>query len=291
MSIKKITVIGLGPMGQAMVQAYMNSGYTVTIWNRTESKSDAMAGKGAIKAKTIADAILANQSIIISLTEYEIMYKIFAGVEQLLEGKVLINMCSDTPRQVEEAERWANDLGAELLSGGSMVPPQLIGKKNAGAYAFYSGKQIIFDALKSDLEVLTTTNYLGEKASLAMLYYQASCNIFHTALVGVIQSYAMITSQDVSAIKFEPFAEQIVDLLPLLIKTSNTAKDIENGSYISSEGNLNMMASAIAHIAETCRNIGINASLPESIENIYLQAMDKGYGNENPNKLVEILRK
>ncbi|MFD7522111.1 NAD(P)-binding domain-containing protein [Paenibacillus chitinolyticus] len=42
---KSVTVIGLGPMGQAMAGVYLERGYQVTVWNRTPDKADELAAR------------------------------------------------------------------------------------------------------------------------------------------------------------------------------------------------------------------------------------------------------
>lgn len=41
-----VTVIGLGPMGQAMVRAFLTAGHPTTVWNRTASRADAVVAEG-----------------------------------------------------------------------------------------------------------------------------------------------------------------------------------------------------------------------------------------------------
>ncbi len=42
-----VTVLGLGPMGQALSTALLDAGHHVTVWNRTESKADANCAHAA----------------------------------------------------------------------------------------------------------------------------------------------------------------------------------------------------------------------------------------------------
>lgn len=38
---KKVTVIGLRPMGQSTVKSLVGEGYEITVWNRSPDKADA----------------------------------------------------------------------------------------------------------------------------------------------------------------------------------------------------------------------------------------------------------
>src|SRR5438270_2954957 len=44
---EQIGFIGLGNMGQAMAGSLLKAGYTLTVYNRTASKSEALTAKGA----------------------------------------------------------------------------------------------------------------------------------------------------------------------------------------------------------------------------------------------------
>ena len=48
--------IGLGNMGTAMARSLLQAGHKVTVYNRTRSKAEALAGQGARVAANIADA-------------------------------------------------------------------------------------------------------------------------------------------------------------------------------------------------------------------------------------------
>jgi 3-hydroxyisobutyrate dehydrogenase-like beta-hydroxyacid dehydrogenase len=43
-------MIGLGPMGQAMVRRFLATGHRVTVWNRTASRADELVAEGAVRA-------------------------------------------------------------------------------------------------------------------------------------------------------------------------------------------------------------------------------------------------
>ncbi|PGD63562.1 6-phosphogluconate dehydrogenase, partial [Bacillus toyonensis] len=85
---KSVTVIGLGPMGQAMAGVFLEQGYSVTVWNRTSSKADQLVARGAIRVSTVNEALAANELVILSLTDYNVMYSILEPASENLFGKV-----------------------------------------------------------------------------------------------------------------------------------------------------------------------------------------------------------
>jgi len=56
--IKKISYLGLGTMGSGMASNLLKAAYQLTVWDRTATKCEPFARKGARVAKTPADAVL-----------------------------------------------------------------------------------------------------------------------------------------------------------------------------------------------------------------------------------------
>src|SRR5690606_19618343 len=166
-----VTLIGLGPMGQAMVREFLAAGHPTTVWNRTPGRADALVAAGAVRAETPAEAVAASELVILSLTDYQAMYDILGRAEEALTGRVVANLSSDSPQRTREAAEWLAERGAQLLAGGVMVPAPMVGEE--GAYVFYSGPRAVFEAHESTLAVIGRPDYRGEDPALAQLYYQA----------------------------------------------------------------------------------------------------------------------
>ncbi|MEU4578356.1 NAD(P)-binding domain-containing protein [Nonomuraea sp. NPDC023979] len=63
-----VTVVGLGPMGLVLAETLLGKGLTLTVWNRTPGKADALAAKGARRAATVAEAVAASPVTILCPT-------------------------------------------------------------------------------------------------------------------------------------------------------------------------------------------------------------------------------
>lgn len=64
---ENIGFVGLGIMGQGMARNLLKAGFSLTVWNRTESKADSLAQAGARVAESPAD-VAANSDICVSDT-------------------------------------------------------------------------------------------------------------------------------------------------------------------------------------------------------------------------------
>jgi 3-hydroxyisobutyrate dehydrogenase-like beta-hydroxyacid dehydrogenase len=51
-----VAFIGLGRMGHGMAGRYLDSGFTVAVWNRSKAKADDLVARGARWASSPADA-------------------------------------------------------------------------------------------------------------------------------------------------------------------------------------------------------------------------------------------
>jgi 3-hydroxyisobutyrate dehydrogenase-like beta-hydroxyacid dehydrogenase len=63
----KIAFLGLGQMGSHMARRLLESGYEVTVWNRTRAQADALAAAGAKVAATAADAARSGDAVLTML--------------------------------------------------------------------------------------------------------------------------------------------------------------------------------------------------------------------------------
>lgn len=54
--MQKVSVVGLGLMGQAMVRRLLSTGWSVTVWNRSPAAMESLVTEGAVRATSLAEA-------------------------------------------------------------------------------------------------------------------------------------------------------------------------------------------------------------------------------------------
>ena len=280
-----VTVIGLGPMGQAMVRAFLAAGHPTTVWNRTAARADALVAEGAVRAESVP-AALANELVVLSLTDYQAMYDILGQAEDL-RGRVVVNLSSDTPERSRQAARWLDERGAHLLVGGVMVPEDLVGKDPA--YVFYSGPRAVFDAHEATLRVVGRPDFRGADHGLAQLFYQAQLDIFLTSLSAYLHATALVGTAGVSAAEFLPYAVSNFDTVSMFL--AEAAGAIDEGSYPGAAATATMMGATADHIASASRNAGIDPGLPDAVKAQYDRAIAEGHGGSGWASLIEAIRK
>lgn len=56
MKMTSVSFVGLGSMGRTMVRRLLDSGYAVTVWNRSPAAVDELVAEGATRAGSVAEA-------------------------------------------------------------------------------------------------------------------------------------------------------------------------------------------------------------------------------------------
>lgn len=285
--MKSVTVIGLGPMGQAMAGAYLDGGYEVTVWNRTPARADELVARGARKAETVEAALTANELVVLSLIDYDAMDAVLAQApEAALAGRTLVNLTSDTPDRARQAVAWLAGRGAVQISGGVQVPPPGIGTPEAMTY--YSGPKDVIEKYRPALEVLTGIEYLGEDPGLAALYYQIGIDMFWTALAGYLHGQAVAEANGISARDFLPHAVRTMDLRYFL---EFYAPRITAGDHAGDVDRVSMGVASLEHVLRTAQASGVDGSLPAAVLEIFRQGVTAGHGQDSLTSLVGVLRR
>lgn len=278
-----MTVIGLGAMGSTMARTYVAAGHPTTVWNRTPGKAD---GLGAVPAATAAEAVAASTVVVISQVDYPAMFESLADAD--LQGRVLVNLSSDSPERLRVASTWAAERGGTLVTGGIMVPPPGIGQP--GSYAFYAGPAEAVDAHRATLEVLGRVEHVGTDPGLAMLYYQAMLNIFWSTLISYFYSASLVGSAE----QLRPYvATMLADLTqegPMGFLRILTTQ-LESGEYPGAENNLHMQAVGSEHMVQAFTEAGLDATVPGAVAELFARADAAGFGADGFAALVEMVRK
>ncbi|MBP2321044.1 3-hydroxyisobutyrate dehydrogenase-like beta-hydroxyacid dehydrogenase [Kibdelosporangium banguiense] len=275
-----ITFIGLGPMGQAMVRALLKNGHDVTVWNRTASRAE---GLGAKIAPSVADALAANDLVILSLTDYQAMYDILDG--QTITGKVIVNLSSDTPGKTREAATWAAERGARFVTGGVMVPEHLVATDIS--YVFYSGPEDVLREHENVLRVIGRVDYVGADPGLAQLYYQAQLTIFLTSLSSYLHATALLKAAGVSAEKFVPYAKETFDTMSMYVP--GAAENVDTRTYPGEGASVTMMGATADHIVGASKESGLDLALPNAVKSQYDRAIAQGHGKSGWPSLYEVI--
>jgi 3-hydroxyisobutyrate dehydrogenase-like beta-hydroxyacid dehydrogenase len=281
-----VTILGLGPMGQALAGAFLTGGHPTTVWNRTAGKADELAARGATVAASVAEAAAASPLVIVCVLDYDAVHAIVEPAADLLKGRTLVNLTADSPERARTTAAWAVDHGIDYLDGAIMTPTTTIG--GPGAVVLYSGPRDPYDEHLAALGAIGgTATHLGTDPGRAASHDVALLDLFWTAMSGVVHAFALARAENIAATELAPYARGIGQLLPDFITA--LAQQIDNGVYPGDGSNITSAAAGMDHIIHAADSHGIDADVLRAGRAIAQRAIDAGHGNDGFARLTAML--
>lgn len=284
-----VTVVGLGPMGTALAEAFLAGAHPTTIWNRTAAKADPLVAKGARRADTIVDAVSASSLVIVCLADYEAMHQVLDPALDALSGRVVVNLCSGTPEQAREAAVRAAAHDIRYLDGAIMVPIPSVGQPES--VLLFSGPRETFDATEPALTVMGgAATHLGADPGLAVLYNTALLGMMFAAVNGFLHAAALVgtagvTTTEFGTIALDWFLDSVVGEI-----LRRQAPVIDAGRFGGELGTMEMNLTAIDHVLRTSEAAGIGVDVPRFLKAITERAIAAGHGGESYMSMIEFHR-
>ena len=161
---ERVGFVGLGTMGAFMAANLLKAGFRLTVWNRTESRSDELVALGAEKASSPADLARSCTIVVACLTDSPQVEEVLFGANGLAEGlarEALFIDCSTlSPLKAQEFAERLSTQGVSMLdapvSGGSE------GAKNATLTIMVGGDDADVERASGVLAAMgRSVNHLG----------------------------------------------------------------------------------------------------------------------------------
>ncbi|WP_093155551.1 NAD(P)-dependent oxidoreductase [Saccharopolyspora antimicrobica] len=288
MNGRTVSVVGLGDMGTALAEALLAAGHRVTVWNRTAAKAERLVAKGASRAESAADAIVASQLVVVCLLDYDSVSQVLGPHTDVLAGRTLVNLTNGTPGQAREMATWAADHGADYLDGGIMAVPPMIATPEA--FVLYSGPSGTFETWQPVLDAFGESRYLGDDAGAAALQDLALLAGMYGVIAGSLHALSLVRSTGGSTREFAPLLSkwlQGVVTWPLA-----AAEQIDAGDYGKDVvSNLGMQAAGFANHFIAAEEQGISAELLLPVYQLMQRRVADGHGHEDLVGVIELLKR
>ncbi|HWX89265.1 MAG TPA: NAD(P)-dependent oxidoreductase [Rhizomicrobium sp.] len=123
----KIGFIGLGRMGGHVAENLLKAGHSVTVWNRSPAPVDALVAKGAVAAKTPAEA-MQGDAIFSMLSNDAVMRELgLAGplLERAAKGLIHVNLATISVAFAKELAAAHNKAGLAYISAPVFGRPEM----------------------------------------------------------------------------------------------------------------------------------------------------------------------
>jgi len=289
MGNKEITVLGLGSMGQTLARLFLNKGYKVTVWNRTAGKADALADRGAVVARSAAEAVRASPVAVMCVYDYRAADAILAmeGVAAALDGRLLVQLSTGSPQDARNAEAWAHRQGATYLEGAIQAAPDQMGQPDTPILV--SGAEAVFQAAEPLLRVLGGgIVYLGEKASAAAAMDLATLSTIYGTLLGFMHGARIAEHEGFDTAEYGRIVAGIMPTFAAFLQHEGAV--IQSGDFTVSQSPMRISVEATQRILQTAREAGINTEFPAFAAGLFRRADAAGLGGEEIAALIKLLR-
>ncbi|MFN3413488.1 MAG: NAD(P)-dependent oxidoreductase [Thermoanaerobaculum sp.] len=273
---RNIAFFGTGLMGFPMACRLIESGFPVTVWNRTKEKATPLAALGAQVATTPAQALEHGDIAILMLAHAEAIRKTLLAAETapFLSGKTVVQMGTIGPEEskalaAEIARHGGRYLEAPVLGS---VPQAEAGKLEVMA----GGEKLLFEELLPVFRCFSPNpRWVGAVGAAATLKLALN-HLIAAQAAAFATSLALVQKAQVplelfldilrpSAFYAPTFERKLPVMLdPLHAKVNFPAKH---------------MLKDVRLIGSTAKNLGVNATLVAALEALYAATETAGLGD------------
>jgi 3-hydroxyisobutyrate dehydrogenase-like beta-hydroxyacid dehydrogenase len=195
--MNNVAFLGTGLLGAAMVERMLAQGDSVTVWNRTVSKTQALQSAGALVAPTAGEAVTAADHVHLALTDDAIVDAILAEVTlRLRPDAVVIDHSTTSPMITRARVARLTEVGVRFLHAPVFMSPQMC--REGKGLIMVSGPSEIFETVQPALARMTgDVWYLGQRADLAAAYKLFGNSMLFAINSGLSDVLAMARNLDV----------------------------------------------------------------------------------------------
>ncbi|GLZ36310.1 3-hydroxyisobutyrate dehydrogenase [Lentzea sp. NBRC 105346] len=176
MDTKRLAFIGLGNMGNGMAQRLLDTGRSLTLYNRTAAKAASLVASGAQLAESAEEAARGADVVLLSLADEAAVEEVLFGrvLPVLVPGAYVVDTSTVSPRYaVEAAERLAS-------AGVRRVEACVVGNPHQAR----SGELRVFTAGDSTDGVLDLLEALGSVTHLGPAGHAATLKLVFNLVLG-----------------------------------------------------------------------------------------------------------
>ena len=280
-----VSVLGLGPMGQALSGALVDASYRTTVWNRTESKADGVRARGAAWAATPAEAVAASDVTLINVVDHDVVDDLVAQAGDAIGGRVIVGLSSDTPDRARRTAKLVADLGGHYLDGAIMTPTTTIGTPSGSV--LFAGSEGIFQSYRELFSALGTPTWLGEDHGRAAAFDMSLLDVFWTSVGGFLHALTVARANGIAPGELLPHALGIVDILGPIF--DELAERIASDRHDDSSAPVSSVAASLRHLIGASRDVGVDAGALEVFRRYVDATVADGHGADEVSRVASAM--
>ena len=285
----KIGIIGIGMLGEAVSLNLLNSGYEVSVYNRTKEKTINVEKKGA-KVMESPKILAENTELIIIIVKDAIAVKdVSFGKNGIIKSKNKNLIVADMSTiDSTESKDIANEFQKNHIQ---KLEIPVMGGPNVAITGelvmMASGQKTSFDYCKTVFDkIANKIFFLGE---------QGIANSIKLAMNLQITMLALSLSEGITLVKKSNVDPKI--FLEVLNSTYFKTGMSENKAFKMIEGNYNPtftlanLKKDITTMTNTAKKLGIELPMINKAEELYKNAINEGLGDLDYTGIIEYIKK
>jgi len=287
--MKKIGIIGLGMLGNAVALHLMDSGYEVTAYNRTKEKSIELKEKGATIVESPKEVAKNSELVIIVVKDADAVKQISFENNGIVNGNheklIVADMSTIDPTESKNISNQFIESGIIKLDIPVMGGPNVAITGDLVMMA--SGDKKSFEKCKKVFDTIANkVFFLGENGV---------ANSIKLAMNLQITMLAMALSEGIMLVKKSNVDPKI--FLEILNSTYFKTGMSEKKAYKMIDGKYNTtftlsnLKKDITTMTNAAKSLGIELPMISKAEEVYENAIKEGFGDIDYTGIIEYLKK
>ena len=282
----KISLLGLGLMGQPIALRLVHCGHDVVAWNRSAEPLAAAARAGLDTASDVVRAVERGEVIILTLSDAAAIEAVLfdPSVLTLLQGRTVLQMGTIGPNESRAIARRVADAGGEYLEAPVLgsIPEARSGTlivMAAGPEAVYQHCLLLLRCLGKEVELIGP---VGQGAAVKLAMNQ----LIAALTAGFSQSLGLIRAEGVEV---EPFMRLLRESALYAPTFDKKLQKFLDHDYSHPNFPLKHLIKDIELFKQVAEESGIEASIADAMLGVFLKGQQAGYGNEDYSALYEAI--
>jgi len=287
--MKKIGIIGLGMLGNAVALHLVDSGYEVTAYNRTKEKSAKLREKGATIVESPKEVAEKSELVITIVKDADAVKQISFEKNGIVYGNhknlIVADMSTVDPSESKNISKQFIDFGITKLDIPVMGGPNVAITGDLVLMA--SGNKESFDNCKEVFDTIANkVFFLGENGV---------ANSIKLAMNLQITMLALALSEGITLVKKSGVDPKI--FLEILNSTYFKTGMSEKKAYKMIEGKydttftLSNLKKDITTMTNAAKSLGVELPMISKAEEVYENAIKEGFGDIDYTGIIEYLKK
>jgi len=287
--MKKIGIIGLGMLGNAVALHLVDSGFEVTVYNRTKEKTSKLKEKGITIAKSPKEIAQKSELVIIVVKDAEAVKQVSFENNGIIEGNheklIVADMSTIDPSESKKISKQFKNYGIVKLDIPVMGGPNVA--ITGDLVMMVSGDKESFENCKEVFDTIANKIFFLGESGVA--------NSIKLAMNLQITMLALALSEGITLVKKSNVDPKI--FLEILNSTYFKTGMSEKKAYKMIEGKydttftLSNLKKDISTMTNAAKSLGIELPMTSKAEEVYENAIKEGFGDIDYTGIIEYLKK